>query len=480
VLRARILTGILALSATGCVESVVYHGHSPDRRREIAVVESFGLQRVRVGDAESPRYQGVGIEELVFSERGAHLAYPAQRKAGWQIVRDGAPGPLWDGIGEVVFSPDGAHLAYAANRGATWLVVEDDRPGPAFDELREKTLMYSPDGQRVAYVGLRGAASFVVEGGRIGAGWDGIAGLVFSADSAHVAYTARRGDRIAFVIDGVVSPDHDTIASLALSPRGGRSAYVAIREHDAGNGRKTRTWSAVTDGIPGPEYDRISSLGFDPTGAHVAYAARRGTRELVVKDGREGADFDGIMPLGLGFTAGGGHLVYVGRRSGSPRLVIDGVEGPPLDAVDPPVLAPKGDRWAAVATRDRARFVLTDRGPGREYAWVGDPVWSDDGLQTGYLARRGRQAIVVHGPGVTALDGAVEGSLVLGEGGHWACVASYPAAKRFYVIIDGVPRVPFDMDELTAEVARRPPGDLLAGGPATIFRRWVSAELKKR
>jgi hypothetical protein len=479
-LRARILIGIVALSASGCAESVVYHGHSPDRRREIAVVESYGLQRVRVDDHESPRYQGVGIEGLVFSADSAHVAYPAQRKGGWQIVRDGAGGPLWEGIGEVLFSPDGAHLAHAANRGASWLVVDDERAGPTFDALLEKTLIYSPDGRRLAYVGLRGEARFVVESGRVGPGWDGIAGLTFSADSAHVAYTARRGDKIAFVLDGVISPEHDTIASLSLSPRGGRSAYVAIRENDAGNGHKTRTWRAVIDGVPGPEYDRISSLGFDSTGAHVAYAARRGTREMVVEDGHEGQELEGIMPLGLGFTAGAGHLIYVARRDGRPRVVIDGVEGLPFDSLDPPVLAPKGDRWAAIATLGGARLVLTDRGPGHAYAWVGSPVWSDDGSETGYLARRGSQSLIVHGPGITALDGAVEGSLVLGDRGRWACVAAYPAARRFYVVLDGIPRVPFDMDELTAEVARRPYGELLAGAEGAIFRRWVSAELKRR
>ncbi|MEP7120092.1 MAG: hypothetical protein ABJE95_04240 [Byssovorax sp.] len=478
--RARILIWIVALSASGCAESVVYHGHSPDRRREIAVVESYGLQRVRVGDQESPRYQGVGIEGLVWSPDGAHLAYPAERKAGWQMVRDGAGGPLWDGIGEVVWSADGAHLAHAANRGSAWLVVDDGKPGPSFDALLEKTLIYSPDGHRLAYVGGRGEARFVVEGGRVGPGWDGVAGLAFSADSAHLAYTARRGDKIAFVLDGAVSPEHDTIASLALSPHGDRSAYVALHEHDAGNGRKTRTWSAVVDGVAGPEYDRISSLGFDGTGAHVAYAARRGTREFVVEDGREGPPLDGIMPLGLGFTAEGAHLIYVARSAGRPRVVEDGVEGPPLDAIEPPVFAPRGDRWAALATLGAARFVLTDRGPGRPFAWIGGPTWSDDGAQIGYLARRGSQSVVVHGADLTALDGAVEGSLVLGEKGRWACVAAYPAARRFYVVIDGIPRVPFDMDELTAEVARRPYGELLGGAEGAIFRRWVSAELKKR
>jgi hypothetical protein len=227
------------------------------------------------------------------------------------------------------------------------------------------------------------------------------------------------------------------------------------------------------------EYDRISSLGFDSIGAHVAHAARRGTREFVVEDGREGEEYDGIMPLGLGFTADGGHLIYIARRAGRPRVVVDGAPGPPLDALDPPVFAPKGDRWAVIAALGPARFVVTDRGPERAYSWVGVPTWSDDGSQIGYLARRDRQSLVVHGPGLTALDGAVEGSLVLGEGGRWACVAAYPAARRFYVVIDGIPRVPFDMDELTAEVARRPYGELLGGAEGAIFRRWVSAELKK-
>ncbi len=160
------------------------------------------------------------------------------------------------------------------------------------------------------------------------------------------------------------------------------------------------------------------------------------------------------------------------------RAVTDGVPGPAPSI--PPVLAPRGDRWATLAPLGAARFVLTDRGPGRAFAWVGGPTWSDDGSQIGYLARRGSQSVVVHGDGLTALDGAVEGALVPGEGDRWACVAACPAARRFYVVIAGIPRVPFDMDELTAEVARRPHGELLAGAEGAIFRRWVSAELKRR
>jgi hypothetical protein len=480
VARARLQLGILALAASGCSESVVYRGHSPDRRREVAVVESFGLQRVRLGYQESPRYRGVGVEGLVFSPDGAHLAYPAQRKGGWQIVRDSAEGPLWSGIGEVVWSPDGRHLAHAANQGSSWLVVSDNEVGPAFDALLEKTLIYSPDSRRLAYVGLRGEARFVVESGRVGPGWDGVAGLVFSADSAHLAYAARRGDRISLVLDGALSPEYDTIAAIALSPRGGHHAYVALREHDAGEGRKKRAWLAVTDGVPGPEYDRISSLTFDSTGSHVAYAARRGTSELVVSDGQEGQPFDGILPLSLGFTAGGQHMIYAAQRGAQPRVVVDGVEGPALDALDPPVFAPRGDRWAAVAALHGARFLLTDRGPGHPYTWVGSPTWSADGSQTGYLARRGSQSVVVHGEGVTALDAAVEGSLVLGERGSWACVAAYPAVRRFYIVINGIPRVPFDMEELTAEIARRTVGELLSGGESAIFQQWVRAELQKK
>ncbi len=114
----------------------------------------------------------------------------------------------------------------------------------------------------------------------------------------------------------------------------------------------------------------------------------RGTRARRERR-RRGQPVDAILPLSLGFTAGGQHLIYIAQRGAQPRVVVDGAEGPPLDAVDPPVFAPRGDRWAAVATLQGARFLLTDRGPGHTYTWVGSPTWSADGSTIGYLARRG-------------------------------------------------------------------------------------------
>jgi hypothetical protein len=110
---------------------------------------------------------------------------------------------------------------------------------------------------------------------------------------------------------------------------------------------------------------------------------------------------------------------------------------------------------------------------------VGSLVYSPDGLRLGYLARRGGQGMVVHEPARTALDGAVEGSLVFSrDSGHWACLVTPPGAFGLYIAIDGVPRIRFDLEELTAAVARLPYSERVLSDHTDLVRRWVAGELE--
>lgn len=490
--RIPAVTLLLALPGlTGCLRSVVWYGKSPDRRHLAEILEDPGGQWVRLDGRDGRRYRGIGVESLVYGGGGRRLAYAAERKAGWVVITreaegasGGAPaletspeGPAWEGVGEIVWSAEGRRLAYAAERAGKWRVIVDGHAGGSFDALVGRSLQWSADGRRFAYVGRRGAARFVVEGARQSEGYDGIAGLTFSADGAQLGYVARSGASVRLWINGVPGRAHAAITAFALSPRGRRAAYIALDQGPPAAGQGP--WFTVVDGVPGPGYDRIRSLVFDEAGAHLAYVARRGAAERVVLDEVEGEAFGGIAPESLAFSPEGKHLAYVARAGGRARVVFDGVPGPWYDAVEGLTFAPQGERWAYVARRGARSLVVEEGREGREEDGIGALVYRPDGQGLGYLARRGEQGLVVHAPARSALDGAVEGSLVFSrDSQHWACLVHPRGVGSLYIAIDGVPRIPFDVEELTAAVARAPLRERLAAVPSGLIPRWISAELE--
>lgn len=78
--------------------------------------------------------------------------------------------------------------------------------------------------------------------------------------------------------------------SFKVSPDSQHLAYVA------GIGEK---WLVVMDGEEGKQYDGIGAgtLIFSPNSQHLAYAARIGEKRFVVADGQEGKQYDGIINL---------------------------------------------------------------------------------------------------------------------------------------------------------------------------------------
>jgi hypothetical protein len=87
----------------------------------------------------------------------------------------------------------------------------------------------------------------------------------------------------------------------------------------------------VVDGVEGKEYDGIGpgSLVFSPEGKRVAYAALRGDKWLVVVDGVEGKKYDRIG--GVLFCPDGRCVTYTVRRGGKWLIVVDGAEGNEYD-----------------------------------------------------------------------------------------------------------------------------------------------------
>ena len=106
--------------------------------------------------------------------------------------------------------------------------------------------------------------------------------------------------------------------SLMVSPDSRRLAYLA--QH----GDK---WLVVVDGQEGKEYDGIGALLFSPDGQRVAYGAQHGAKWLVVVEGQEGKKYDGISE-GTPLFSGDSRRVAYGAQIGAKWLVVvDGQYG---------------------------------------------------------------------------------------------------------------------------------------------------------
>lgn len=475
-----------------CRPAVAWYGHSPDRRQRVSVVEAYGQQRLVLGDEVQQPFRGIALEAIVFSRNGRHLAYAAQSDEGWHVVRDGSRGMAHDGVGAIVFSRDGRHLAYAARDANRWRVMRDGAAGPAVRGILQGTLQFSEDGTHLAYVAETADGVAAMLDHRAGRSYDGIAELSFLPGAAELAFVARRSSHSMLVRASREGPPCDGIGDLAITAS--RVAYAALQEPH---------WLAVVDGVRGPPYERVEALVFSPDGRHLAYVARRDGRAHVVRDGVESSAYRRVDPRTLGFSRRG-QLLYAaeplplatttgpgaGATDGhrrSPRgtasawhLFVDGVPGKAYDRIEPPRLAVRGPHWGTIARRDDRFFVVIDGRESIPYRAASDLVLSADGRRYAYLARRGRHDVVAWGTERIAVPAAVRGTLVLDRSGqHWACLVALRSARKLYVTVDGRPRRPFDLEELTAELARRRrTGGNLDHHAASLLRRWVAAELE--
>ena len=454
--------------ATACGPKLVWHGKSPDRVRDLRVLERHG-QYIVLDGKRGRTYDGISIGALAFSADSRHLAYAARRGDHWRIVVDGREQQPFDGIGALRYSPDSAHLVYAAQRGRRWHVVVDAKVGPAFDALLGDSLLFG--GVRFAYAGSRGTGYHAVVDGAVGPRFDGIAGLTFSEGGAHVGYLGRRGALAFAVIDGVTSAGYTAIDSFALAANG-RSGYL-VRDHGS--------WHAIVDGVAGPGWDLARGLAFSSDGAHVAYVARRGQGDTrVVLDGVEGTSYTGIRPATLVFPRGNAQPTFVAQRDFAFFAVHGGVEGPLFDDVHLPVHSADGAHFAYVGRlSDRDVAVIDGVEHQRETA-ISDLVLAPHGGKAAYVARRGANVTVTVDGREHTFDLVLDGTLVFdATGAHWGCVAGVRAEKQFYVIVDGARTSRLDINEAIDLTTKTQAAGLGLGENDRILRDWIAAEVAK-
>ncbi|MEZ5498261.1 MAG: hypothetical protein R3E77_02405 [Steroidobacteraceae bacterium] len=290
----------------------------------------------------------------VLSENGKGFAYSVRSDSGQLVVVNGVAGKEYDAVASLTLSNDGKRSAYSAQHDGKLVAVVDGKEGPSVEAL--SAFNFSPQGRHVAYVArIGGAMRMVLDQVPEAAAYDAFQkdGMHFSRDDSHYYYLAQKGSEWIPVVDGkpldryasaramIMSPDGQHVAFYAMADRTWKlirdsaeeGAYVLIgpgpvyspdsQRWVAALGSNPSKLQALVDGKPGMEYDGVASAAFSPDSRHVAYKAQKGSKEVVVLDGKESAEYQHISSMPLLFSPAGKHLVYIASSDDKWRVVID-------------------------------------------------------------------------------------------------------------------------------------------------------------
>ncbi|MCP4254642.1 MAG: PDZ domain-containing protein [Candidatus Scalindua sp.] len=235
-------------------------------------------------------------------------------------------------------------------------------------------------------------------------------------------------------LESQAEPSIPIRGSLIVSPDSKHKAYVA---------RKGNKQIVVVDGKESEEYDGIvkGSLVFSPDSKRIAFVARRGNKQIVVVDGKESGEYDGVVEGSFVFSQDGKRVAFVARRGSKQIVVIDGKESGEYDGIVEGsfVFSQDGRRVAFVARRGSKQIVIIDGKESGEYDDIveGSFVFSQDGKRVAFVVRKGnKQFIVVDGKESGEYDGIVEGSLVFSPDSTRVAYVDSRGNKQF-VVVDG-------------------------------------------
>ena len=443
----------------GCAPTVIWTGHTADRRHAIEIAAGDGVQWVAVDGARRAGYKQIAAWSIVTGAPD-RVVYAAAVGGDWVVVDDGRRGPAWTGIGEIAIA--GHRTAYSAERGGRWHVVVDGVAGAAWDSLLASTLRFSADGAHVVYVARDSQGAHVVVDGRAGSAWPGAAQLVVSPSGAHVAYAARVGETWRVVVDGVAGPTASAVRWLAFA--GETPVYAATGPDGV---------RVVLGATPSEPYRAVRALV--TSGGHAAWIARDGEGDLAACDGAIVGRAATLAESRLAVVRGC-ELAYGAQDGAAWRVVTRAGADDAYDEVGTLVVA---SGHLAYAARRGATWQIVVDGQAREGgSLVGDPVLSPDGARVGFVARRGRWVAVVDAR-VVPFDLVMEGTLAFSaDGQRWAVLAGELATERLFFALDGTRRIPLASAEVYSAAAQfsatSPFGD-----HGDILRRWTAAEANK-
>jgi len=145
------------------------------------------------------------------------------------------------------------------------------------------------------------------------------------------------------------------------------------------------------------------SFKVSPDSKQVAYRAKIGEKQIVVVDGKEGEQYDGIGKDSLIFSPDSKRVACAAGIGEKWFIVVDGKEGEQYDGIgkDSLIFSPDSKRVACAAKIGKwlisnKWFVVVDGKEGKQYDGIGtDPIFSPDSKWVAYVAQIGEKQFVV-------------------------------------------------------------------------------------
>jgi hypothetical protein len=234
----------------------------------------------------------------------------------------------------------------------------------------------------------------------------------------------------------VSSPD-----DIKVSPNQRRVAFKVKR------GEKELV---VVDGKEGQSYDSIEhGPTFSPDSRRIAYTARRKGLQFIVADGTEGKGYEPWNNMYPIFSPDSKRIAFMARRDNGTMMVIDGVEGKPYQSLEtqpPPTgFSPNSKRSIYAAEVAKNQWAVVVNGvEGKTYDLVASVQFSPDSQRVLHQASRGNDSFVV----VDGIEGPAFKTVSLFSGdAHFspnskrvAYVAEPKRLNRFkrVMVVDGV------------------------------------------
>jgi hypothetical protein len=367
----------------------------------------------------APLQQGARFQ---VSPHGLHVATIENDGSRAVVYYDGVEGPKFDQIltqlstDGVVFSPDGNRYAYCARAGNQYVVMVDGKELARSSESQGGTVVgtncqlgFTSNNKHVYYFSnvtvtnpsTWGFTRFVFDGKPEppnGSEWD-TRELAFSPDGDHYAYVwndPKRQKPWMLIVDGKPAPyrggapqwtnDSKHLYTQVQVPQGGgtdllfdgkpltRAFGFKIYIPPVGNlvvvavtgGANFHPFSfLVVNGkkVPGSdtvERGMIDDVVFSPDSKH--YAAICGdtnSHHYVITDGKRGQEYVSVNKLA--FTPDSSTVVYESSVNGKSFIVVGEQEfGGSIGGVEAPVIAPAGNRVAALMTLNSNPSILID------------------------------------------------------------------------------------------------------------------------